>query len=221
MHTINVKRKPQRKPPITTNEPLTYCLVVHPVTFQDDDPTFSLTASSVGGDGPSSSSRAGSAQATTELTKNATDDPKYVTPTALEGGNRISNLTLPTGLEDQELPADTDSDVMSAGSFGANDDNSTYLKSSKNSPAIENITSDLSDLIKETGNIHKVFIELFEELNTPRVLFNQDDKINPTYIVEGEAAQTKTPLENGGTLPLLNQLISKSSPPIDVHDAPY
>ena len=35
-------------------------------------------------------------------------------PTALEGGNRIFNLALPTGLGDQELSADTDSEITLA-----------------------------------------------------------------------------------------------------------
>ena len=80
------------------------------------------------------------------------------------------NLNLPMGLEDQELPTKTDSDVTSADSSVANDNKSTYLKLHENSPAIENKTLDISDIIKETRNILKVFNKGLEELNTPRVI---------------------------------------------------
>ena len=60
---------------------------------------------------------------------------------------------------------------MSAVSFGTNGDDSNYLESNTNSPATENSTPDLLALIEETGNIHNVFREDLEDLNTPRVLF--------------------------------------------------
>ena len=59
----------------------------------------------------------------------------------------------------QELSSNTDSDVTSSYSYGANDDNSNYLESRENFPAIENITPDLSAIIEETGNILEVFSE--------------------------------------------------------------
>ena len=92
-----------------------------------------------------------------ELTKNATTAPKSATPTALGDGNIISNLAPPTGLEFQEFPTDTDSDIISAGSSGANNDNSTYLGSREKSPGIHDTTLDLSTIIEEVGNIHEVF----------------------------------------------------------------
>ena len=54
---------------------------------------------------------------------------------------------------------------------------------------IKNTTSDLSDLIEETGNIHEFFRGL-EYLYTPGVIFNQDNKIDPAELVEEEANQT-------------------------------
>ena len=79
----------------------------------------------MGGDVPSPPASAGATQGTPELTNNATADPKSATTTAIEGSNRNLSLTLPTGLGDQELPAYTDSDITSADSSGANDDNLT------------------------------------------------------------------------------------------------
>ena len=144
----NARINPPRNLPRLNADPPTYCQFVRPVTFQEHDLTLSPTAFIVIGVGPSPLASYGAAQATPELTENATAAPKSSTPTALKVGNRIFNLTLPTGLEYQELPADTYSYVTSMGSFGANDNNSTYLKSSKNSPAIENITPDLWAIIE-------------------------------------------------------------------------
>ena len=183
----------------------TYCLVVLPITFQDNNPTLSLTTSSVGGDGPSTPASSGSAQATPELTKNETANPKSATPTALEVSHFSLNRTLTTGLDVQELTSNTDSDITLAGSFGANDEDLTYLELTKNSPEIKNTSSDLSALIKATGNIHEVVQEDIEELHTPRVIFNQENKLDPAELLEEEANQTETPLDNGGTPPLLNQ----------------
>ena len=62
---------------------------------------------------------------TPELTKNETDTPDSTTPMAIEGRNSSLNLTLPSGLKVQELPANTDIDVTSAVSFGENDNDLT------------------------------------------------------------------------------------------------
>ena len=118
------------------------------------------------------------------LTDNATSALKLGPPTALEGRNLILNLTLPTGLRDQELPAGTDSDIALTDSSGRNEDNSTYLKLCENLPAIENTTPDLSAIIEETGNVLEVFSEVLDKLNIPRVIFTQDDQLNPKELME-------------------------------------
>ena len=218
--TTNARTPPQRNPPSPTVEPLTYLQVVQTVTFQDDDLYFSLTALSVGGAGPSPPSKAGAAQATPELTENETAPPKSSTTTSLEGDNRILNLNLPMGLRYQEIPADTDSDITLADSSVANDDNSTYLESRKISPAILNTTIDVLTIIKETGNILDLFSKGIKDPITPRVLFNQDNDLEPTDLLEEEATQTEPPLDNGGTTPLLNQPPSKYLSQFNNPDAP-
>ena len=124
MHTTNTRRNIQRP----NTDPPTCCQVVFPVNFQDDNPNFSPTALIMGGVGHSPPYSAGDTHAAPDLTDNVASAPESATPTALEGGNRISNITQPTGVEDQEIPTETDSDVTSVGSFGANDNNSTYLE---------------------------------------------------------------------------------------------
>ena len=94
------------------------------------------------------------------------------------------NLTLATGLEDQYLPDNIGSDVNPAVSSGVNYDDSTYLELRENLPAIKNTTPDIPAIIEETGKIFEVFSEGLEELNTPGVIFTQDNKIEPTDIVE-------------------------------------
>ena len=77
----------------------------------------------MGGDSPSPQTDTGAAHADKELTKNATAAPESVTPMDLGDGNFTSNLTPPTGLEDQVFPANINNGIRSAGSSGANDDN--------------------------------------------------------------------------------------------------
>ena len=101
------------------------------------------------------------------------------------------------------------------GSFGANNDGSTYIESRENFPTIENTTPDLLTIIKETGNILKVFGEGLDELNAPRVIFTQKDELEPMELVEVEANQNKTPLDNGGMTLLLTQFPYQYSPPLD------
>ena len=98
MRIINARRYPLRTGPRPPTDQPTYCQVVITITFQDDNPTFSLTASSMGGDGPSTLASAGADQATPELTKTETDTPKSATPTALEVNHFSLNTTLTTGL---------------------------------------------------------------------------------------------------------------------------
>ena len=76
----------------------------------------------MGGAGLSTQASASAIEATPKLIKTATATPKSATPTALEVNNFSLNLTLTTGLDVQELTVNTDSDITSAGSFGANDD---------------------------------------------------------------------------------------------------
>ena len=110
-----------------TADPPTYFQVVHLVTLQHSDPKFSLTASRMGGYGTSTPDRSGATHTAPELTNNVTSTPESATSTAIGGGNQISNITPPTGLEDQELLSDIDTDIASAVSFGEFDNNSTCL----------------------------------------------------------------------------------------------
>ena len=107
----------QSNPPRPTAHPPAYCQVVRPVPFPDNDPNFSLDLLEPGKVGLFPPSSAGAAQASPELTEKVTAAPEYATPTVIEGGNHILNLSLPTVIEDQELPADTDSDITPLGSF--------------------------------------------------------------------------------------------------------
>ena len=130
----------------------------------------------------------------------------------------ISNLSLPTGLEDKELPTDTDSDFTSVVSSGVNGDDSTYLGSHKNSPAVHDTTLDLLTITEESGNIHEVFNEGITELNSPRTLLTAGHGIDPADIEGGYAIHTETPLDYGKMPPLLTQPPYKSPPLVD---APY
>ena len=87
-----------------TADPPTYWQVVRPVTFQHENLNFSLTTSIMGGAGTSPLDSAGADHAAPELTKNVTADPKSATPTYLEGGNIISNLTHQQGWRIRNSP---------------------------------------------------------------------------------------------------------------------
>ena len=163
--------------------PSTYCQIIQPVTFQDEYPTLSPTASSVGGAGPYPLASSGAAGATPELTHKAAAATQYATPAALKGGNHILNIALPTWLWDQELPGKTNSEFTLADSFGVDNNNSTYLESRDNFPVIVNNTPDISAIVKETGNNLEVFIKVLEDIDTPRVIFDKDNNLDPKYIL--------------------------------------
>ena len=83
--TENARIQPLTKPPRTTADQPTYCQVVRPVTFQDKNLNFLLTALSIGGAGTSPLYSTSVAQVNPELTNTTTAAPDYATPMALEG----------------------------------------------------------------------------------------------------------------------------------------
>ena len=48
--------------------------------------------------------------------------------------------------------------------------------------AIQDITLNLSTIIKEFGKILEVFNERLADINSPRTLFAKDHKLNPTEL---------------------------------------
>ena len=90
------------------------------------------------------------------------------------------------------FPTDTDSDVTSAASSVANNNDSNYLGSRRNSPKNHDTTLDLSTIIKEVVNIHKFVIKELSNLNSPRYIFTPGHELDSKDIVGGEATLTKT-----------------------------
>ena len=75
---------------------------------------------------------------------------KSATSTAIRIGNQVSNRILPIEDQgaDQKLSDDHDSDVTLAASSGANDGNSDYVESCKNSPANSYNSPELETIIE-------------------------------------------------------------------------
>ena len=174
-------------------DPPPYCQVFRLVTFQDNDPTFSPTALSVVGDSPSPPASAGAAHVTPELTKNSRAAPELTTQKSLEGGNLILNLTLPMGFRNQEIPADTESDVTLADISVVKNIDLTHLESHKNLPAIENTTTDFSMIIKETGNILEVFCKEFNEFNTRGCFLSRTTRLTLKILWRKRQPRPKNP----------------------------
>ena len=138
----------------------------------------------MGGAGTSTQASASAIQATPEITKTATATPKYAIPMAFEVNHFSLNLTLTRCSEVQELTANTNSNVTLAGSFWREWRQLDLPQVDKKSPETKNTNSDLLDLIKETGNIHEVVKEDLEKLHIPRVIFNQNNDLDPVKIIE-------------------------------------
>ena len=164
----------------------TYCQVVRLFFFHQDNSSFSPSDPSVGGVGPSPPAGAGAALAASKLTNNTTAAPDPATPTALGGSNFILNLNPPTGLE-----FNADSDIMYAGSSGANESNLTYLKWQTNSPNNQNNTLNILTIIEEVGNPHKVVITDLANIKSPRVISIPVYDIYTAELTGGEANPTK------------------------------
>ena len=96
------------------------------------------------------------AQAYQALTDTAT--PDTARPVAIISGKRNSNLARPEEGQaaSPRLPANPDSNVTSAASFGESDGNSEYVESAGNVPTSSAITLDLAGHIRELETIHEV-----------------------------------------------------------------
>ena len=116
------------------------------------------------------------AQAPTE-----TAAPKSATPTAIGSSNRVSNRTRPLEGQgtDQELAANHNSDVTSADSYGANDDDSEYMESRKNLPASLEKIPDLETRIEEIVEMHNDVNTVLEDFSSPREIFIQPHELEP------------------------------------------
>ena len=157
----------RRNPPRPTTDQLTVFQVIFSVTFQQDDMNVSLTTSSarVGYSPPAG---AGAAPSALEITKNVTSTPNSVIPMSLGGGNCVSNLAPPMGLEHQLFNSNIDSS-------GANNENSTYFVSRKNLPTTRNTTPYILAITEGAKNIIKVFDKELAKLKSPRTLFTHDE----------------------------------------------
>ena len=84
--------------------------------------------------------------------------PDTATPEAVGSGKRDSNCARPKECKNvsPRLPADPDSDVTSADSFGGIDCDSQYVKLTKNSPTSLAVTPNLAGHIREKETMHEV-----------------------------------------------------------------
>ena len=135
---------------------LTLCQATTPVIFHPDAPAFLPSILTIGTECPALLVRTETAHAAPLITKTAAPDP---VPLAAGGSGKInSNRALPTDGQtvSPSLPADPDSDVTSAASFGGSDGDSDYSKLSKNSPTIPADTLDLVGKIIKVEAMHDV-----------------------------------------------------------------
>ena len=98
---------------------------------------------------------------------------------------------------------------MSAGSFGINNHNWTYLESREKLHAIQDTNLNLLNIIKEVVKIIEVLDKGLTKINSTRTLFTKDHKFNPAELAWGEETHTKPPLDDGKTQILLTQPPSK------------
>ena len=82
--------------------------------------------------------------------------PDTATLEAVESGKINSNTARPTENQNASTksPADPDSDITAAVSFGSSDGDSEYVESIKNFPKISTITLDLAGHIGELEKMH-------------------------------------------------------------------
>ena len=92
------------------------------------------------------------------------------------------------------------------GSYGANNNDPTYLRSHKKLPTIQDTALDQTTIIKESKNI-------------VNLLFTKDNKLNLAEFAGREANHTKTPIDDGETPPLLTQPPYKYTILVDTHGA--
>ena len=116
--------------------------------FHPDEPIFNPAVPTKNAD--RTDPQAGSGASPEAQTPTNTATPKSDTPTSIGIGNQVSNRTRPMEgqIIDQELAADCDSDVTSATSYGANDNNSDYVELCEHLSARSGINPELMTIIE-------------------------------------------------------------------------
>ena len=92
---------------------------------------------------------------------------------------------------------------MLVASYGVNDDNSDYVQLRENLLARLDNSPELTTIIEDILQMHNDVNTAFKDFSTPRALFTHSHELNPTELVGEDTNPTKTPQDNGVTLPLL------------------
>ena len=79
-------------------------------------------------------------------------------------------------------------------------------------PQTQDITLDISTIIKEVENLHTVVTTDLTELYTPRAIFTLVHDIDPMDLAGGKATPTKTLPDDVETPPLLTHMTFQYSP---------
>ena len=82
-------------------------------------------------------------------------------------------------------------------------------------PQTQDITLDISTIIKEVENLHEVVTKELAKINTPRVFFTPVHDIDTKELAGGEETPTETLPEDGEMPLLLTQPPSQYSPPLE------
>ena len=98
-------------------------------------------------------------------------------------------------------PADPDSDVTSAASFGWSDGNSEYVELTKKSPLSSAKTPDLAGHTSELKIMHEVSVGYIYYILLPTLLFSHTDEIGIPKITDAETNPNENLQDNGAVPP--------------------
>ena len=171
-------------------------------------PPIILTRGAVGPDLPARADTAHSSQALTE-----TANPDTATPEAFEISKRNLNHVRPIDgqILSTSLPAEPDSDVISAASFEGSDGDSEYVELAKNSPTRSATTPDLKRHMSKLEMMQEFSEGEITEIFQPTVIFSHTDEIEIQELADVETNLPQNFQDNGamssvGTQPLSSHL---------------
>ena len=97
-------------------------------------------------------------------------------------------------------PINPDSDITLTASFGGNDSNYEYVKSTKNSPLRSANTPDLAGQIRKKKMMHEVSMGEIDVIVQPTVLFSHTDELKIPELVDADTNPSEN-LQDNGAMP--------------------